>query len=294
MVTYKLVDARMQALIGLSNPNNTLAALQLFHDLVEGHIRSLESLGTPQDKYGSMLVPIILKKLSPETRKNFARGQSITHWALTELQKAILLEVCILEMGTDYSNQQGSLPIASFLAGAVSGTDRHPHKRTKEHQTRPGCVYCKGPHTPSTCDSITDKKKHMEIIKRDMLCFNCLSHHKISQCKSKFCCRHCNKRHHTSICTNSSPPPATSETTTTITGATNNTTTNSTSDTTSLTILTSDSPPSSHQSYLLKTAVATVMSVDREAEANILFDEGSQCSFLTQDLADALSLTPHH
>ena len=38
-------------------------------------------------------------------------------------------------MGTDYSNQQGSLPTptASFIAGTASGTDQHPHKKTKEH-----------------------------------------------------------------------------------------------------------------------------------------------------------------
>ena len=45
---------------------------------------------------------------------------------------------------------------------------------------------------------------------------------------------------------------------------------------------------------LLKTAVATITSLNSEAEANILFDEGSQRSFLTQDMADLLSLKPHH
>ena len=31
-----------------------------------------------------------------------------------------------------------------------------------------------------------------------------------------------------------------------------------------------------------------------KARANILFDEGSQCTFLTQELADTLSLQPQH
>jgi len=39
------------------------------------------------------------------------------------------------------------------------------------------------------------------------------------------------------------------------------------------------------------TAVATVTSLQTEDEVNILFDEGS---FLTQELADALSLQPLH
>ena len=44
----------------------------------------------------------------------------------------------------------------------------------------------------------------------------------------------------------------------------------------------------------MKTAVATVTSLNSETEVNILFDEGSQLSFLTQDMADVLSLKPHH
>jgi len=45
---------------------------------------------------------------------------------------------------------------------------------------------------------------------------------------------------------------------------------------------------------LLKTAVATIASPTRlETKANILFDEGSQRSFLTQELADLLSLKPY-
>ena len=45
---------------------------------------------------------------------------------------------------------------------------------------------------------------------------------------------------------------------------------------------------------LLITAVATVTSpAHLETEANILFDEGSQRSFLTQELADLLSLKPY-
>ena len=72
-----------------------------------------------------------------------------------------------------------------------------------------------------------------------------------------------------------------------------NTTPIVTSNTTSLTTLTRDTL-SSHQSCLLKTAVPTVTSGRIEARANILFDEGSQCTFITKELADILSLQPQH
>jgi len=68
----------MQALNALNGASNSLAALQLFHDSIEGHVCSLESLGTPRDQYESMLVPVILKKIPPETRKTCQRTQHHT------------------------------------------------------------------------------------------------------------------------------------------------------------------------------------------------------------------------
>jgi len=47
-----------------------------------------------------------------------------------------------------------------------------------------------------------------------------------------------------------------------------------------------------HKICLLKTVMATVSSSRGEAKTNILFDVGSQRSFLTSELADALSLQP--
>ena len=44
---------------------------------------------------------------------------------------------------------------------------------------------------------------------------------------------------------------------------------------------------------LLKTAVATVANKSTQVDANILFNEGSQCSFATQTLIDKLQLQPH-
>jgi len=49
----------------------------------------------------------------------------------------------------------------------------------------------------------------------------------------------------------------------------------------------------SNQTCLLKTAVATVSAGGTYVESNILFNEGSQCSFLAKGLADCLQVQPH-
>ena len=63
---YKLVNAHMQALLGLPSAANTLPSLQLFHDTVENHIRALSSLGKSPESYGDLLTPIIYGRLPRE------------------------------------------------------------------------------------------------------------------------------------------------------------------------------------------------------------------------------------
>jgi len=52
--------------------------------------------------------------------------------------------------------------------------------------------------------------------------------------------------------------------------------------------------PSAHSACLLKTAIATASAGSISAEGNILFDEGAQRSFITQNLADRLCLKATH
>ena len=115
-----------------------------------------------------------------------------------------------------------------------------------------------------------------------------------AQCHSKFTCRECKKRHHTSLChafvvsdvqsppINNPPQPI-------------NTVPTSTQQT-SPALLTTMTPLSAHYTSvcLLKTAIAAVSSDTVTAEGNILFDEGVQQFFVTQQLANHLHLQPTH
>lgn len=105
-----------------------------------------------------------------------------------------------------------------------------------------------------------------------------LSCHKVSQYNSRFNCRECNKKHHTSLChafaTNTVPPQQDPPNET-------------------LTTMTSTSLSTSYTSVcLLKTAIADISAGYTTVEGHILFDKGAQHSFITQELADKLQLQP--
>ena len=137
----------------------------------------------------------------------------------------------------------------------------------------------------------------MEIVK---LCFNCLAHHKSSQCQSKNHCRNCRRKHHTSLCTgtdsqmSSNQPPMT----TVVSPPTSESTSQSPEvhNTAVTTVSSTSQQPIIHSNNrnlcLQKTAVANVSTSNRQTEVNILFDKGSQRSFISQSLANSLQLQP--
>ena len=142
-------------------------------------MRELTALGKSSGSYGALLVPMVLGKLPTDVRKILAREHSHLEWTLDQLRQSIAKEIRVLEAGAFLPPPQSEghhCSTASFLTGATSRPDtRKPLK----------CIFCKGPHPASQCDAIPDPSKRMDIVKREKLCFNCLGHHRVSQCQSK-------------------------------------------------------------------------------------------------------------
>ena len=291
---HKLINAHMNALLEMHTPTTSPSALQLFYDSIESHTRSLSSLGQSRETYGSLLVPIILNKLPADVKKSLARQHGSDVWTIDELQGALLR---ILEMGSNHL-LKGQPTSPQLTAAFLTNSTNKSRQIASGPQTpkKPTCVYCKGPHSSGTCEVVKDHQKRLDIIKQGKLCFNCLGHHKVSNCNSKYRCRKCGRKHHTSICSGSSPDNATHPAQLRTPAAQTMSNTNTANSATSLTTLTH--PPSHNvlvkdKTCLLKTAIATITFSNIEAEANILFDEGSQRSFIAQELADSLLLKPH-
>lgn len=261
---------------------------------METHIRGLKALGKSQESYGGILVPIIHKKLPVELKKNLARDHSNKEWTLDELRKAILKEVEVLEAGQSNSDlpelpsSDPAIPTASFLTSFNQNTPPKLNGKRSPNQQR--CAYCKGKHNSLECTVVRDPIRRHTIIQEARLCFNCLGHHRVTECKSRNRCRMCHRKHHTSLCPGDSHPALP------LPVAGNAVTTQVTEGTPTVpavaTLHTVQKNYTHRKSTLLKTAISPVQHHGRTVSAHILFDEGSQRSFITGDLARQLHLTP--
>ena len=186
---------------------------------------------------------------------------------------------------------QSTHPTAAFHAGTSKAINKHTGRSSAPAQRT--CVFCKGTHSPSDCQTVATSQARKELVTEKNLCFNCLGKHKVSVCNSRYRCRKCQRKHHTSLCSE-----ANSKKQETIRPGPN---TESTSLTTEGSLSTIVSEPTTSASLhlassntcLLKTAVATISAGGTYVESNILFDEGSQRSFLTKGLAECLQIQPH-
>ncbi|XP_053372929.1 uncharacterized protein LOC123565249 [Mercenaria mercenaria] len=278
----KIIQTYMKALLEVPAPVYTVTSLRKFYDTTETYIRGLDSLGQNESTYGSLLTPVILQKLSPEVRTNITRAHGTQSWCLNDLMRCILNEVNILDAGNALNTPQEVFATASFL---TKSDIRRPEKKNKEKSSAKytkvqTCVYCKGEHSSTDCLKVYDREHRLNIVKEKQLCFNCLGSHKVNVCKSKFKCKICSRRHHTSLCVGESTAKPTDKSTEAHKAEKTNTS-----------VLHSAHTFSSGP-VLLKTAVSIVTSTCSSTTANILFDEGSQSSFVTEALAQKIQLQP--
>ena len=294
----RIVSAHYQALLDLDAPTNTAHSLRRFLDDIESHIRGLEALKKSKASFGDFLVPVVNNKLPPVVKRSLTRNHTSEEWTIDELTNAINKEVLVLEAGSDTSgDHKHSTVTSSFHTGIRRG---HPADK-KPVSAKPVCVYCKGYHVSTQCDTVTDTKVRMDVVRKERLCFNCLGQHKASNCNSKIRCKKCHRKHHTSLC----ETPSSSEQTNTSPQE------NQSSTQTPLQPTAASFVPAQHianhlaaaensvdnSNYspmcLLKTAVASVRVGHNTVQANILFDEEAQRSFITQSLANQLGSIPH-
>ena len=122
-----------------------------------------------------------------------ARDHTSVEWTVDDLKAAVLKEIRILETGLYTADQPANVPSSSRAPMATvsfyTGIKGMQPTTNSDVKKKLACVYCRGSHSPTACNIVTDYQKRLEIVKKTNICFNCLGHHKVSQCGSKFRCK---------------------------------------------------------------------------------------------------------
>ena len=224
------------------------------------HVQALEALGLPVDQWDAILVYWLLEKLDAESRKRFELAHPGTDvLTFKELTTFMVRRSRALESSGD----QHETSVPKTMPKKVL---QEAYSSTVEHSASCEMKECNGSHSIFQCDRYKQlgTRERRAVVRKLKLCMNCLGRHFVADCPSKFSCRTCNGRHHTSLhfdCAVEQQSGVTS-------GAT-----------------------FSGPSVLLSTAM---VGIDDTAGKTLMFrallDSGSQTSFITADAASKLNI----
>ena len=245
-------------------------------------------MGVSSKEYGSLLIPIIMSKLPSDVRLQISRKSTNEVWKIDELLDTIKSEIDAQEAseGMKSSGVENRKPPINpkhnnrnFPPSANALVAKGP----EEFKIR--CAYCGSLHYSASCDKVLDCESRKKILASSKRCFNCLRKgHNNSQCMSEKNCRHCKKRHHQSICDQVHTKVNVSMTDESASSETSSTTTSATT-----TTINANVQP---KTVLLQTARAVALNDKGKISTpvRILFDTGSQRSYVTESLRSKLKL----
>ena len=283
----RIISRHMDVLLdveGVTSQHN-LTALRRLYDRVESHIRGLRALGVAPDSYGSLLLPVLVKKLPHELQLIVSRKVPDEHWNVDTFMKVLEEELKVRERATVVPKET---PVKHRRDPPTSATLLTGGRNT--------CCYCQRGHASEACRTVAQIEARKQILKRTGRCFVCLQRgHVGRECASGSRCTKCEGRHHVSICygtrqadngpsdTPSQPHQAPSE-------QTHPQSTSQPKPETTPSLYTE-----SNKTVLLQTARATVFNPGNpslQRELRLILDSGSQRSYITDQAKETLSLRP--
>ena len=289
----QIISAHMDEILKVQpSTSDHPASLRFMYDKLSVHVRGLSSLGVSSDQYGSLLIQIVMSKLPNAIRLEIARKATSDVWKIEDLLDTIKKEIEAREASEsvnvsedkrkppNHTQQQKNSRPSPTASTLFSKQDQW----NKTTQIR--CVYCNDLHYSSSCNKVTNPNDRRSILIESKRCFNCLSQrHHVRECKSTKNCRNCGGNgHHQSICFGPREVQESNERRSdgskdvTVSGST----------------VTATSTVKTKGNILLQTATAIATNEDRSKSVpvRILFDNGSQRSYVTDNLKSKLGLKP--
>ena len=276
-----LISAHMESLLRINKikSRDNIKGLRMLYNHVESCVRNLKSLKLDTTGYGSLLIPILKDRLPDEITMIISRKFGEEVWTLDKVLEYFNSELRAQE------NCASPGMSKTGLGEYRKGGDLYTTSGLFGETTQPKCVYCsKEGHYSSKCQNVSNAQSHKAILHRNKRCFICLdAGHIAKNCKSRYICRKCKTgKHHISICESSpvypkeSPPDK------------RNDQDKEKSDTKGFVVHAS----CDKSAILLQTARADILPVDgsEEVSTRILFDSGSQRSYISEKVRSRLKL----
>lgn len=169
-------------------------SLRKLVDTVNESVRSLRVLQEPVDTWDTIIVHLLLRKLDADTRQNWELElatrdceSSLANFIKFLESRCRALENCIVISQKSQTNSSRRASTSQSLVGSI---------------VQLPCPMCTEKHSLSSCskfNALTIPKRR-DFVSSKRLCYNCLSDkHQLKECASRFSCRTCQKRHHSSI-----------------------------------------------------------------------------------------------
>ncbi|XP_062711534.1 uncharacterized protein LOC134289564 [Aedes albopictus] len=278
--------------------NNNVDALHKVVDEFQRHTKVLEQLGEPVDQFSSILIELLEDKLDDASLTAWEESVAVDpHPTYNKMVDFLQKRARILET-IAINRPQHSVPKPSNHV-SFSKKANQPRVSTIAaaeipSKTFPICPACdKQKHSIFDCSVFNglDTKGRLKVVSDKKLCSNCFrSDHFSRNCRSKFNCKHCSRRHHSMI--HPGPFEATTE-------GSNTPSTDATPCTSTVTTAVVAAPApeivstvkSSNANVLLTTVVLIVVDVYcQEHIARAMLDTGSQPNAISERLCQQLHL----
>ncbi|XP_064388661.1 uncharacterized protein LOC135336735 [Halichondria panicea] len=287
-----IISKHMETLLTVEavTSDQNLKDLRRLYDSTESHMRSLKSLGVESESYGAMLSSVLLTKLPTDLRLIVSRKVASTDLNMDSLLKPFEEELVARERASNSNSN-------SFHTPPRRNQDRGRQtssallSRAQEPRAGVSCSYCQQSHPSTDCKTVISLTARKQTLRDSGRCFNCLRKgHMGRNCRSTSKCLKCKGRHHTSICEREvaelNPRPHTVQPETTLSP-----------DATPYTPTLANNALCSDKgnAILLQTARSIVHNPaksETSIEVRLLFDSGSQKSYITERAKNLLALEP--
>ncbi|XP_049318625.1 uncharacterized protein LOC125780372 [Bactrocera dorsalis] len=209
-----LVDKQVTTLLNLPQiKKETSEEFVTLQSTVSNCLSILSTLNIPTDSWDPILVNIytdalpekslLLWEQSLSSRKKCSTWQQMKDFLTTQYEIAERLEEKIIKTKNIKHDQNRSLNRPQVSNKINSNKNFYKTQSfTSEQKKHTSCELCKRRHKLISCQRF----KNLNINERNnffrskRLCTNCLSNtHNLKNCKSKFNCLYCHKRHHTML-----------------------------------------------------------------------------------------------